>query len=173
MSAPWWHRSSGAKSRPAPRGRRARPSVEALDGRLLLTVFTNFVNGQLQVTDNSFSDLVTLDHSGTNTFVNGSAIPDSQITNGILIQVGSGVGIEDKVDILATVKPVTVDGQFDVDQVDMGKNGSMQGIQAPVTLIDIATGIVSGSPHRYNLTLDDSADKVARKNVTLSNANGL
>src|SRR3954468_1350133 len=112
MSPSWWQRSSRAKSCPASRGRRARPSLEALDGRLLLTIFTNFVNGQLQVTDNAFSDLVTLDHSGTNTLVNGSAIPDSQITAGILIRVGSGVGVEDKVNIRATIKPVTVDGQF-------------------------------------------------------------
>jgi hypothetical protein len=172
MSASLWNRFLRPKSRPTSRGRRARPGVEALDGRLLLTVFTNFVNGQLQVTDNSFSDLVTLDHSGSNTFVNGSAFPDSQITNGILIQVGSGVGIEDKVNILATIKPVTVDGQFDVDEVDMGKNGSMQSIQAPVTLIDIGTGSFTTSNSSYDLTLDDSADMVAR-NVTLSTANGL
>jgi hypothetical protein len=173
MSQSMWKRMLKSKARSAPRGRRVRPSVEALDGRLLLTVFAQFsVNGQLKITDNNLSDVITLDHSGSNTFVNGSAFPDAQITNGILIQVGSGVGVADKVNIMATVKPVTVDGQFDVDDVNMGKNGSMRGIQAPVTMTDIGTGsLILGHEDFFTMTMDDSADTVAQ-NVTITTVNG-
>ena len=66
-------RGSGRRRATGRKPPRPRLAVEPLDGRILLTVFANFVNGQLQVTDDSFSDLVTLDHSGTNTLVNGSA----------------------------------------------------------------------------------------------------
>jgi hypothetical protein len=134
------------------------------------TILSGISNGQLLVTDNSAVDAVTLDHSGSFTFVNGAAFPDSQITNGILIRVGTGVGNLDTVNIRATVKPVTVDGQDDVGTVNLGKNGSVQGIQAPVSLTNLAPGF-SFSGQTYDLSLDDSTDTIGR-NVTLNAVNG-
>jgi hypothetical protein len=131
-----------------------------------LTVFAGISGGQLRITDDTAADVVSLDHSGTSTFVGGTAFPDSQITNGILIQTGTGgpgTGL-DTVNILATVKPVTVDGQFDTKTVNLGKAGSVQGIQAPVTIFDLADGNFD------SLIVDDSADTFGR-NVTM-NASG-
>jgi hypothetical protein len=160
----WWNRSPRTKSR---RGRAAaRPRVEGLERRVALAAFAGIFNGQLRITDDNAADVITLDHSGSSTLVGGLTFPDAQITNGILIQVGSGgpgTGL-DTVNILATVKPVTVDGQFDTKAVNLGKAGSVQGIQAPVTIFDLAEGNFD------SLTVDDSADAIGR-NVTL-NASG-
>ena len=106
-------------NRPAPRRRppAARPRVEALEARDVPAVFAGISGGQLRITDTSAVDTVTLDHAGSSTFVNGVAFADAAITKGILIQVGSGVGYFDTVNIRATVKPVTVDGQYDLAAV--------------------------------------------------------
>src|SRR5262249_28628876 len=123
----WSSRVFQTKSRPAPRRRPARPrlGIEQLESREGPTIMAGITpSGQLLVTDTSAVDTVTLDHSGSNTFVNGVPFADSLITNGILIQVGSGVGNLDTVNLLATVKRVTVDGQADVAAVNLGKAGS-------------------------------------------------
>jgi hypothetical protein len=168
MATSWWDRLLKRKSRPAPRVRRpaaVRPRVEALETRLVPAVFSGLVNGQLQVLDTSAVDTVTLDHSGTSTLVNGAAFSDAAITNGILIRVGTGVGNFDTVNILATVKPVTVDGQFDIGALNLGKNGSAQGVLAPVSVTHF-NGDGDGK-----MTLNDSANPFSR-NVTLDVVNG-
>src|SRR5262245_24419395 len=129
MSTRWQNRLSKAKFRPKARDRLVRPGFDALDERVLLSVSANLVNGQLLVTNTSDADVVALDHTGSTTFVNGTPFADGGITNGILIK-----GDMDTVNILATVKPVTVDGQFDLEFVNLGKNGSTQGILAPLNL---------------------------------------
>src|SRR5262249_31939935 len=126
-------------------------------------------NGQLQVTDTSAVDVVTLDHAGTTTFVNGVRFFDSAITNGIQITVGSGVGSTDTVNIRASVKPVTVDGQADLGFVTLGANGSVQGILAPVSFSNfLPEGFLDGGG---DVTVNDSADPIGRT-VTLDVANG-
>src|SRR5215470_4850804 len=91
-----WKSLRSARSRPAPRGRRGRaalrPRLEGLETRFMPAVFSGIVNGQLRVTDTNAIDTVTLDHSGSTTLVNEAAFPDSAITNGVLITVGTGVG---------------------------------------------------------------------------------
>src|SRR5262249_13138727 len=86
--------------------------------------------------------------------------------NGILIQVGSGVGNFDTVNIFATVKPVTVDGQFDIGDFNLGKSGSTQGILAPVNMINF------NGNHTGSILIDDSADPGSR-NVTMNVVNGV
>src|SRR6476620_4525816 len=110
----------------------AAPVIDRLESRVLHAVFSGIDAGQLKITDTSAADVITLDHSGTTTFVNDAAFPDSKITNGISIVVGSGVGGFDTVNIKATVKNVTIDGQRDVKALNIGKNGSVQGIGADV-----------------------------------------
>jgi Ca2+-binding RTX toxin-like protein len=176
MSTSWWNRLTQTGPRPAPRGRRgraARPRFEGLEQRLALSVSATITgNGQLLVTDTSAADVVTLDHSGSTTLVNGISFVDSLITNGILMQVGSGVGNLDTVNILATVRPVTVDGQADVGTVNLGKAGSVQGIQAPVTLTNLGAKGFTFSPHGYDLNIDDSADPTGRT-VTMTAGTGV
>src|SRR4051794_34239687 len=124
------------------------------------------VGGRLEVTDTSAVETVTLDHSGSTTFVNGQGFADSQITNGILITVGTGVGNFDTVNILATVTPVPGDGQFDLGNFNLGKAGGVQGILAPVNMTHFHG---DGFGH---LAVNDSADTVART-VTMNDANGV
>ena len=108
------------------------PVIDRLESRVLHAVFSGIENGQLKITDTSASDVITLDHSGTTTFINQASFPDSAITNGISIVVGSGAGGLDTINIRGTVKKVTIDGQLDVPNVNIGKNGSMQNILAEV-----------------------------------------
>src|SRR5262245_26991932 len=172
MALSWFDRLLKTKSRPAPRRRpaHARLGVEALETRLVPTVVSVLTPaGQLLVSDTSAVDTVTLDHSGSTTFVNGVGFADSLITNGILIQVGSGVGNLDTVNILATAKPVTVNGQADVGAVNLGGKAGIgaQGIVAPVSLTNLGAKDFTGSPHFYDLTVDDSANPFGRT-VTLN-----
>src|SRR5262249_31712853 len=117
-------------------------------------------------TDTSDVDTVTLGHFANFTSVGNLNFKDSDITNGILIQVGSGVGNFDTVNIQATVKPVTVDGQFDIGQLNFGKAGSTQSILAPVNVINF------NGNHTGGILIDDSADSGSR-NVTLNVVNGV
>jgi hypothetical protein len=166
MSMPWWKRMLKASQRPPAGGRRGRPTpvrprIEELERREVPTVFASIVDGQLRITDTSDVDTVTLGHFANITSVGSLNFLDSAITNGILIQVGSGVGHFDTVNIQAAVKPVTVDGQFDLAAVNIGKAGSTQGILAPVNIIHL-NGDRTGE-----VNLDDSADTVGRT-VTLN-----
>jgi hypothetical protein len=56
----------------APRGRRFRPEVQALEDRQLLSVSSTFFNGVLTLTGNKANDFVSLAHDG-NGLVTGSA----------------------------------------------------------------------------------------------------
>jgi hypothetical protein len=169
MSTLWQDRFAKARIRPNARVRRARPGVEGLERRLALSITSNLINGQLQVTDTSAVDVVTLDHSGSTTFVNGTPFADGGITKGIQITVGTGVGKIDTVNIRATVKPVTVDGQNDLRFVTLGKNGSVQDILAPVSFSNfLPEGFTDGGG---DVTVDDSADPFGRT-VTLNVADG-
>jgi hypothetical protein len=160
-----------SRPRPAtrgPRGRAAlRPRLEGLETRFMPAIFSGIVNGQLRVTDTNAVDTVTLDHAGSTTLVNEAAFPDSAITNGILITVGTGVGDFDTVNIRATVKPVTVDGQFDIGTINVGKGGSVQQILASLTFKNVNGEDIGGT-----MNVDDSADTVAR-NVMLNVSSGL
>jgi hypothetical protein len=174
MALSWFHRLIKSKSRPA--ARRPAPAqlgLEQLETRLVPTVFAGITSGgQLLVTDTSAVDTVTLDHSGSTTFVNGTSFADSQITNGILIQVGTGVNNEDTVKILATARPVTVDGQDDVGEVDLGGKAGIgaQGILAPVLLTHLQP-FAGLTANIVALTVDDSGD-TSGQIVTLSDSNG-
>jgi hypothetical protein len=165
VSTLWWNRLPGIAARPAPRGRRARPCIEALDRRIVPAIFSGLVNGQLQVVDGSAAETITLDHVGSSTIVNGASFDDAAITKGIKITAGTGVGNFDTVNIRATVKPVTVDGQFDIGTATVGADGSVQGVLAPVTFTHF-NGALTG-----NLIIDDSADPTGRT-VTMDVANG-
>src|SRR5262249_46252950 len=134
MALSWFNRLLKTKSRPAPRGPRGRPAraqlrLETLETRELMSVTTALVGGQLLVTGDNSGNTITLQHSGTNTVVNGTSFPDSAITNGILIQSGNG---NDTVNILSTVKAVTIEGQNGQDTVNLGFSGRMGAIQAAV-----------------------------------------
>jgi len=170
MNTSWWKRVLRSTSRPASRCRRpagARPGVEALERREVPTVFANLVGGQLRITDTSDVDTVTLGHFANITSVGNLNFLDSAITNGILIQVGSGVGNFDTVNITATVKPVTVDGQFDIAAVNIGgrKGFGAQKILAPINIINL-------NGNRFGeVNVDDTDDPFAQTNVIL-NVNG-
>jgi hypothetical protein len=150
---PYWVKNLfPKKSRPAPRRRpaRVRLGLEALESRLVPTVFASLNGGQLVVSTNSH-DFLTLDHSGSMTLlnnlnnpVNHFAFPDAAITNGIKIQPDF-----DTVAILATVKPVTAGGE---NSVLVGSTsdtvpGTLQNIRAPLSL--------GSNP---NVFLEDRAD---------------
>jgi len=155
-------KNSSNKNRPS---RSFRPQFEGLENRTLFAVFSGIVNGQLQVNDTSAVDTVTLDHVNGNTIVNGASYPDSLITDGIHIKVGSGVGNFDTVNIKATGITTFVDGQFDIGKATLGANGNAQGIQAPV-IFSHFHGDDLGV-----LVIDDSADTVGR-NVSLNVVDG-
>src|SRR3954453_4468342 len=114
MGLSFWNRlrervygaAAGGQRRP-PRAF-ARPGIEALEGRLVPTVSSSLVGGQLQVIGENAGNRIKGDHVAGKTVVNGASFLDGQITNGILIKSGLGI---DSVTILRTVKPVTIDGQ--------------------------------------------------------------
>jgi hypothetical protein len=149
------------KCRPASRRRAVRPRLEELETRLAPAVTPTLLNGQLLITGDDLPSDITLDHAGTTTLVNGQAFADDDITAGIVINLGSS---SDTVNLLATVKPVTLDGGGGVDTVNIGNAGDLQGIQAALTLASTG-GLIPELP------LDGSADAVAR-NVTLNASGG-
>jgi hypothetical protein len=167
-----WYQLPRAKSRPTALDRRGRvavrPRLEGLETRFMPAVFSGIVGGQLQVTDTSAVDIVTLDHSGSTTFINEAAFPDTAIPNGIQITVGTGVGHFDTVNIRATALPVTVDGQFDIGTLNLGTNGSVQEIPAPIFVTELNGKDVRAG----HVILDDSADPVGR-DVSVNVVNGL
>jgi hypothetical protein len=137
---------------PARRGKPPRPAaarlgVEALETRLVPTVTVGLVNGQLQAIGDNAGNLVVVQHSGSNTVINGQSFADSAITNGILIQSGKG---SDTVLIESTVKAITVQGQDGADKVTLGDGGKLAGIVAPVTVKNTASFTA--------LTVDDAND---------------
>src|SRR5262249_46292841 len=150
--------SSKSKSRRGATRRRVRPGIEGLEQRLALSVSSAIVNGQLQVTGDGAADTITLDHSGASTFVNGQAFADSAITAGIRVNAGAG---NDTFNILATVKPVAIDGQGGADKANLGRSGNAQEIAANVSVADTGSFIA--------ITIDDSKD-LFRRDVTLASS---
>jgi hypothetical protein len=129
----------------------------------LLAVTFAIADGELRVfSDNG--ETVTLEHSGTNTVVNGASFADSAISTGVSIHVGSflGPGLN-TVNIRSTLKPVTVDSPGRLDFINIGgaANGA-QGILAPVDVEGFALGA--------NVVVDDSGN-ISSRNVQLDNVN--
>src|SRR5262249_37352717 len=111
-----------SKSRTVSRRRpaRARLGLEALERRELLTVTPNIQSGFLVVSGDSSgntitvvlaghssANTITVAHTGSTTIINAAGFADSQITNDIQINSGSG---NDKIKLLPTVKPVDIKG---------------------------------------------------------------
>jgi hypothetical protein len=152
-----------SKSRPAARRRPARTwlGVEALEAREVPTVFAGIDGGGTLVVHSNNFDGVGIDHvvnsAGSFTQVSSRSgtflFRDSKITHGIHLQGGFH-----DVSILATVKPLTYDGD-DHSFVFLG-NGNMQGITAPVSL---------GA--NQEVTLDDRNDPNGQ-NVTMNASAG-
>jgi hypothetical protein len=151
-------------SRPAPRRRpaRVRLGLEQLEAREVPTVNAfRLASGEVQVStdnlDNVSIDHVVINNQGftTVTSANGVFTFDDAFTNNIHLLSDFG-----NINILATVKPVTLDGRT-LGSITVGKAGNMQGILAPVSLADAA-----------GVTLDDSADP-SGQNVTVNVANNL
>ena len=67
--------------------------------------------------------------------------------------------------VQATTGPLTVEGQDGLDSVTIGNAGSVQGVMAPVS--------VSNQNNFTALTVDDSADAVARAVTITAAATGL
>jgi hypothetical protein len=147
--------------------RQNRPTLETLESRQMFAVFSGINGGQLQVTETSAVDTITLDHVNGNTIVNGASYADAAITNGIKITAGTGVGNFDTIKILATVKKVTIDGQHDIGKLLVGKNGLTQDVNASITVSNF-NGDDDGE-----LVIDDSANPFARTANMSVNADGL
>src|SRR5262249_40591643 len=126
-------KSSSRRAAPRRRAAAARPGLEQLDARLVPTVFVTLTGGQLQATGDNVGNLIVVQHSGSNTVVNAASFAESAITSGILIKSGLG---NDTVNILSTVKPITVQGQNGSDKVNLGDQGKVAGIVAPVTVLN-------------------------------------
>src|SRR5262249_37076550 len=102
------------------------------EARELLTVSAFLSAGQLVVQDRgSVAATITLEHSGTNTLVNGHAFADAQITNGISILSGSG---NDTINVLSSVKDVTITTLDGLATVNVGQGGLTQLIKGKVTV---------------------------------------
>src|SRR5262245_2054229 len=158
----WWKRLLATPaSRRERRRASARLAVESLETRLVPAVKVNLVNGQLQAIGDNGGNLIVVQHSGSNTVINGQSTPDSLITNGILIQSGKGA---DTINIQSTVKAITVDGEGGLDKANVGHDGTARDVQAPVNI-----GVITnfGPGKSIALSVDDSKDMTGR-NVTLN-----
>jgi hypothetical protein len=101
---------------------------------------------------------VTLDGEVTNFPANFIARDSSG--NGITINLGDTVGSTVNVRNLPANLPLTIHGGGD-DTVNIGANGSVQGILSKIT--------INNPAHSNVITLDDSADRVART-VTMASS---
>jgi hypothetical protein len=150
-----------------------RLGLERLEAREVPAFSAGVFGGQLQVslTVTGIDNGIFLDHSGNSTLVNGSPFDDARITRGISIRVLSdpSVGLSN-VTIAATVKPVSVDGNHGLNNLSLGKNGSVQGIFGSVTVTGFDTSATL-SAEQSQMFVDDSADPRGR-NVTLSHSGG-
>jgi hypothetical protein len=95
--------------------------------------------------------------SGGNTFT----VQDTSHTADTTINTGRG---NNTVNIQGTTGPLTVNGQGGFDTVDVGLNGSVQGINGALTVTNTAS--------RSSLSVDDHLDHVGRV-VTMDVANGI
>src|SRR4051812_32355902 len=132
MALSWFDRFLQPKSRPVSRRpARARLGLEHLETREVPTVSSGLVGGQLRVVGDDSGNRITLDHVAGKTVVNGVNFLDSQITNGIVILSGAGA---DRVTLLRTVKPVTLEGQDGHDTVTIS---DARKIAADVTVTNV------------------------------------
>jgi hypothetical protein len=133
----------------------AAPCFEPLEPRQMFTVLTGISGLDLTITSGN-GDTVTLDHAGTNTLVNGVAVPDSSFTF-IDLQVGSlfGPGVNN-VNVRATAKPLFIDSPGRINNLVIGgKAGTgAQGIQAHVS--------VDGMDFPSAITIDDAQNTLPR-----------
>jgi hypothetical protein len=178
MAISWWNRLLESKSRPASRGRRGRPArarlgIEALEAREVPAVTSNIVNGQLQVSSEN-ADIVTLDHAGSFTIVNGESFADAAITRDIAIHVGGffGGGFN-TVNLRATVRSVTVDSPGRLNFLTLGGKPGLgaQGIVAPVSVSGFDGDPFGGFDHTV-VTVDDSGNASGR-GATLNVVDGV
>src|SRR3712207_3359827 len=90
-----------------------RACVEGLEGRQMFSVTTSLIDGKLFVQGDDHANVITIDHDGTSTFVNGKAIADAFITKGIFVRTGDQqfFDTDEVVNVMATVKPVDIQGQ--------------------------------------------------------------
>jgi hypothetical protein len=179
MSLFSWNKSRKSKSWSAPRGRRGRnavkPNTEGLEERVVMSVSAQVVNHTLVVTNNG-TDTITLDHSGSDTLVNGDglnqAFADSSIYNGISLNIG---GLS-TLNIKANRLPINVEGNNAVATVNLGNSlHGVQDIDAVVHLHHLALSAyppfgVFAPQNAFQLNVDDSADQNSR-NVTMNVAN--
>jgi hypothetical protein len=142
--------------------RAATPACfDSLEARQMFSATAKILDGQLRVTGDDVGSFITVDHAGTTTTVGAQTFNDADITKGILIDAGKG---NDTVNILGTVKAVTVNGTAGSDNVNVGKAGSLAGVQADV-MVKNDLGLTA-------LTINDSTDATAQT-VTLDVANGM
>jgi hypothetical protein len=139
-------------TRRPPVSKAGRPScvrlkVEELEGRLLLNCAVSIVGGQLTANCDTQPNVVTLDHSGSTTTLNGVDFADSTFSS-IRINGGNGGTTEN---IRATVRPVSIMNTGLNDPINVGDtSGSVQGIQAMLTL--------ENPPDVNFVSVDDSGD---------------
>jgi hypothetical protein len=141
-----------------PRWTRFRPHLEELEGRRLPSCTITIANSVLRVDcSNTGQNTVTVDHIGSTTLINNTGFADARF-NSIVINGGTGGTTEN---LRATVKPLTVFNNA-LDTVNIGNlAGTVQGIQADVTLENI--------PSFSTINIDDRGDSTFRT-VTFDSA---
>ena len=145
----------------SPFRRPALPTLEPLESRLAPACTATLPNTTLLITCDQVSDNVALNHAGTNTLVllNGRPTapwPDSRI-NAIQVSLGGG---NDTVNVLANVRPITIDSGTGTNTVNLGNARSTRQIRAAVEVRSLG-GYAA-------LTVNDSAGQPPRS-IGLSN----
>jgi hypothetical protein len=131
--------------------RRCQLRLEALETRTVPDCTIGLVGHVLLVQcDDTGFNTVTVDHDDTGAVINGQSFDDSTYN---VIQVNGGAA-GTTTNLLANVKPVSVISRGTSDPINIGSAGSVQGIQAQVTL---------QNPPDFNvITVDDSTDPTGR-----------
>jgi hypothetical protein len=151
----------------APQGRchpaRCRLALEELEARFAPSVTIGIIGTVLTANCDGSGNVVTLDHAGSFTVMNGHAFADSSFRSVAINQAPAG---NDTADINGTVWPVAVNGRGGHNAVRFGISTgtspeSVQGILAPVTITNPPGGAFT------NLFVDNSADPTSH-NVTVS-----
>src|SRR5262249_6033256 len=156
MGTSWWNWFRKAQSRPAGARRPAvRPRLEELESRLTPSSTSVVVGRLLVVTGEDTGNVITLNHANGSTFVDGSPFADTTFDS---IVINSGKG-NDHVDILATARPVQVQGNKGDDTVILSNGHGVQDITGRVTVLnnfgftDLLVGN-SSDPAPRHVTLD-------------------
>jgi hypothetical protein len=135
MKPSWWNRLrkanlntvAGERRRSARRS--ARPMLEAVEARLVMSASAAIVGNQLVVTGDSSGNSIQIDHLFQDTVVNGQFFADFKIPGGVVVNSGTGA---DQVSVLANELPVTINGQNGRDNVIIGKNNTTDANRAEV-----------------------------------------